>query len=296
MSFTEKKITAVFTLSEQGVKVPAKANTFKSGGNQLTLEGLRMIASFESYGITSQGNFNLRIWGMDPEDMNRLNTLSIRTGTGWNGIALLAGDDLKGMTQVYSGTICDAYTDYSGLPDVAFCVDSQAGWYEKMVPAAANSFPGTVGVDVILKSLAGAVGFAFINHGVTVQLTNHYLCGTIMNQIQDVVQSTGIGCRLANDTLEIFPSGGFTDEESVVLDAETGMIGYPEFDPYGLAVTSVFNPDLIYGRRVTVRSSIPQACGDFWISGCAHNISSNIPGGPWFTSLRVWNNDVPRTY
>ena len=117
-----------------------------------------------------------------------------------------------------------------------------------------------------------------------------------MNQIQDVVQSTGIGCRLANDTLEIFPGGGYTNEESVVLDAETGMIGYPEFDPYGLAVTSVFNPDLIYGRRVTVNSAIPQACGDFWISGCTHNISSNMPGGPWFTSLRVWNNDVPRTY
>lgn len=287
MSFTEKKITAIFTLED---------GEFKSGGNQLTLEGLRMMAHIESYGVFEQGTCGLRIWGMNPEDMNTLSTLGRRMGISKNGLSLLAGDDENGMTQVFSGTIFDAYTDYNSLPDVVFCIDASPGWFEKMAPAAANSFQGVTDVTTIMKSLASAAGFAFVNHSVNVQLANHYLCGSVMNQIQDVVTSTGIGCRLANDTLEIWPEGGFTDEESVQLSAETGMVGYPEFDPYGLAITSEFNPDLIYGRKVTVTSSIPQACGDFIISQCVHSISSKLPGGPWFTALRVWSDDGPRIY
>ncbi|MES3389895.1 baseplate hub protein [Enterobacter hormaechei] len=287
MAFTEKKITAIFTLQDQ---------TFADGTNQLTLSGIRMMANIESFGIFEQGTCSLRIWGMKPEDMNTLATMAIRTGISHNALTLLAGDDEKGMTQVFAGTIFDAYTDYNSLPDVAFCIDSSPGWFEKMVPAAANSFQGVTDVATMMKSLAAAAGFAFVNHGVTVQLSNHYLCGTVMAQIQDVATATGIGCRLANDTVEIWPDGEFTDEESIILSPETGLVGYPEFDPYGLAVTSSFNPDLVYGRRVTITSSIPQACGDFGISQCVHSISSKVPGGPWFTSLRVWNNDVPRTF
>lgn len=287
MAFTEKKITAIFTLQSQ---------KFTNGTNQLSLSGIRMMANIESFGVFEQGTCNLRIWGMNPDDMNTLATLAIRTGISPNGLTLLAGDDEKGMTQVYSGTIFSAYADYNSLPDVAFCIDSQPGWFEKMVPAAANSFQGMTDVATIMKSLAVAAGFAFVNRGVTVQLENHYLCGTIMNQMKDVATATGIGCRLANDTLEIWPEGEFTDEESITLSPETGLVGYPEFDPYGLAVVSSFNPDLVYGRKVTITSSIPQACGDFGISQCVHSISSKVPGGPWFTSLRVWNNNVPRTY
>ncbi|MDN8598613.1 hypothetical protein Q0A17_04145 [Citrobacter sp. S2-9] len=287
MALTEKKITAIFTLQNQ---------TFTNGTNQLSLSGIRMMANIESFGIFEQGTCNLRVWGMNPDDMNTLATLAIRMGISRNGLTLLAGDDEKGMTQVFTGTIFDAYTDYNSLPDVAFCIDSSPGWFEKMAPAAANSFQGVTDVATIMKSLAAAAGFAFINHGVTVQLDNHYLCGTIMAQIQDVATATGIGCRLANDTVEIWPEGDFTDEESIVLSPETGLVGYPEFDPYGLSITSEFNPDLVYGRKVTVQSSNLQACGDYGISQCVHSISAKLPGGPWFTSLRVWNNNVPRTY
>lgn len=287
MSFTEKKITAIFSM---------KGKNFANGSNELTLSGLRMTATIESVGIHEMGACNLRIWGMKPEDMNTLATMSIRRGEHWNGLTLLAGDSSKGMAQVFAGTIYDSFTDYNSLPDVAFCVDASPGWAEKMTPAAANSYRGTVNAAVILQALASAAGFTFINNGVTVQLTNHYLYGTLVDQINDVVRAAGIGCRLSNNTLEIFPSGGFTHEDPIKLSRDTGLIGYPAFDPQGLAVTSVFNPDLAYGRRVTMISDIPQACGDFNISTCLHSISCLVPGGPWFTSMRIWNDTVPRVY
>ncbi|HBW3346577.1 baseplate hub protein [Klebsiella pneumoniae] len=287
MSYTEKKIKAIFTLSDK---------TFKDGSDQLSLEGLRMQATIESYGILQQGTTHLRIWGMLPEDMNTLATLAIRTGISANGLTLLAGDDDTGLTQVFSGTIYSAYADYNGLPNVEFCVEAAPGWFEKMAAAAPNSFKGGEDVGVIMAALAAAAGFAFVNHGVNVQLTNHYVCGSIMQQIQDVVTATGIGCRLANNTLEIWPAGESTNELAVELSSETGLVGYPEFSPYGLSVTTEFNPALIYGRKVSINSTVIQACGDFTISRCQHNISCQVPHGPWFTTLGVWNNDVQQLF
>lgn len=287
MSFSEKRIKAIFRLENQ---------TFKNGSNQLELKGMRMVASIQNFGVMEQGTTQLRIWGMRPEDMNVLLTFAIRTSHSKNGLALLASDDNGAMTQVFSGTIFSAYTDYHGLPNVALCVEAQPGWFEKMAPIAANSFQGETDVAEIMAALAKSAGFSFVNHGVNIQLINHYLWGSVMDQIADVVRSTGIGCRLTNETLEIWPTGDSTDEESLQLSADTGLVGYPEFDPYGLAVTSLFNANLNFGRKVSITSEIPQACGDFIISQCVHNISEKVPGGPWFSSLRVWNNDVPRTY
>lgn len=106
------------------------------------------------------------------------------------------------MSQVFQGTIANAWIDYRGAPEASLNIEAYAGFYEQMKSAAVNSYKGTVDVASIIESLAKSIGFAFSNNGVTAKLSNPYFAGSALTQIKDCAQHAGIGYDISNGVVK----------------------------------------------------------------------------------------------
>lgn len=311
MSFTERKIDVLIALD---------GDTFDNKNNTISLSGLRCQATIQTYaGTTSSygSNMQLRISGMLGKDMAKLSTLGFQDGV-WvkNSIMLLAGDDDAGMTTVFTGGITSGSVDYNSMPDVGVDIIAVAGGAGQFAPIAANSYKGAMDVATMIQGIAQAGGYQFTNNGVNVKLSNHATSGTADAQIKDIALAAGIICQIENNTVMIWPPGGARDATVIDVSAANGLVGYPMYELNGgLDITTLFNPLIATGRKIKLTSSIPKpsdsmiakftgvasslakqntpvpgATGEFYVWSVTHNISSQLPGGPWFTQAHLTSN------
>lgn len=74
---------------------------------------------------------------------------------------------------------------------------------------------------------------------------------------------------------------------------------YPEYTQMGLDVTMEFNPEVQPGRQLKIKQArgdkplpVPGVPGTFWINVVAHELSSEMPDGPWFTHASVSETQI----
>jgi hypothetical protein len=278
-SFTKKKLDLTITLG---------TGTFGADvGSTVTLTDLRMFADITSPCGESMGALSLRVLGLSQSMMNQLTVIGpINQVKEKNKILLAAGDD-HGTATVFNGTIFSAWADYSAAPDVTLNIIAYAGLEVAVKPVEASSYPVTADAADILEKIAYDAGLDFVNDNVSVQLTNPYYPGTARRQILACVRDSQINHKIENNTLTIWNKGTAISNADVVLIApETGMVGYPALSSQGMTLKSLFIPKLILGGAIQVKSSMmPKANGEFIVSKYNHNLSSEAPGGPWFTTV-----------
>ena len=89
------------------------------------------------------------------------------------------------------------------------------------------------------------------------------------------------------NTLAIWPHGQPRSGVAVDVSAATGMIGYPTFSSFGISVTTLFNPAIVYGTQLNVTSALKPACGKWIVYTLAHDLEAETPGGTWETHLEA---------
>ncbi|NWC11943.1 hypothetical protein HX776_24455 [Pseudomonas agarici] len=286
MSFKSREIDVSF-------QIPKNEN---GDGEDKTFSysGLRCEASINNIAGASLNSLQFRVFGMSQNVMNELSTLGMKiTTTRKNIITVAASNDSGGKYQVFQGTISDAWIDYRGAPEISFNVVALAGYYEQIKAIAVNSFKGPTDVATIIGSLAKSMGFAFTDNGVTEKLESPYFAGSAISQMKDCARHAGISYDISNGSVQIWPSGGSRDSVSFLVAPGKGLVGYPIFSKTGIAIQTEFNPDILIGRRIEVQSSIPQACKKDWYCQVArHEISSQVPNGPWFTYAQLAGEGV----
>lgn len=256
--------------------------------SSVSLSGLQVRASINNIAGDSMNGLQLQVFGMIERDMHQLSTLGIRPETQRrNVVTLQAGDAVRGMAQIFQGTIANAFVDYRGMPDVSLNVEAYAGFFEKVKAVAVNSYKGATDVATIIQSLANAAGFAFVNNGVDVKLESPYFAGSAVSQIQDCARAAGITHDISNGVVQIWPSGYSNEDRILDLSPSTGLVGYPEFTRTGVQVQCEFNPDIVMNRKIRLTSAVPQACGEWRAQTCRHEISAMDPNGPWFTYVQL---------
>ncbi|WP_019210808.1 baseplate hub protein [Yersinia massiliensis] len=275
MSYQKRKITVNFTLSD---------DDFGDGNDSLTVSGLRVEAQIDNAGGVSGSTLYAKIYGMKESDMNKCCTYAQVYGVIKNiAITMTAGDEASGMSQVFQGTIFNGMIDYNETPNVPLVIQAKSGFVEQILPAASNSSPGSTNVASMIEAIAKSIDFGFTNNGVNTSLSNHYSWGSPVEQIRDIARAAGIDLAIENRIVSIWPTGGVKDNQMVHLSPSEGLIGYPNYLGYGYAVTAIFTPDIVRGRRLRLLSASPRANGDLYIQAVSHLISSEMPGGPWFT-------------
>lgn len=265
----------------------ASGSLNSNGDNVVNLAGHKCDLLLENVGsalLRSQAQ--LRIYGMSQSDMYKFSTQG-RTAIQLKNdeITIHAGDALSGVREVFTGTMNYAIVNMAGAPDVSLEINAVPGQFYQMLPAAANSYPGAGSVADIIKGLAAQMGFGFENHGVTTQLSDHYLHGTLINQIDDVARAAGIICCMERGVVKIWPNDGEQNSPVIDLSPQTGLIGYPTFNPYGLTADMEFRADLQVGRKVRLTTSVPQASGDKIIARVRHELSTQTHQGAWKSTV-----------
>jgi hypothetical protein len=285
MAFVQRLISLSLSL-QNGV--------FSGGGNTADLEGLRVVCKITNAGPPSMGQLSCDVYGLSLDMMNQLTTLGTQQNLiGQNTVTVMAGDAQSGMATVFQGTIDVAFCNAQSQPDVSLHIEAHAGAYQAVQPAQPTSVQGSGDVAQIMSQLAGQMGFAFENGGVSgVQISNPYLWGSYRNQALSLAKAAGICWDISNNTLAIWPAGQPRSSSGVIISPQTGMVGYPAFNQAGIIVRTLFDPTnlLQQGSLITVQSDLTPACGDWIINQLEFDLESKVPNGQWFAIANAYRS------
>lgn len=263
-------------------------------GNTIVLSGMRTLVSISAFGGDSQGEAQVRIFGLPFDIINQLTTIGpIMTEIrGKNLIDIAAGDENGTLSTIYKGNIQNAWGDFRSAPDVSLGLSAFSSLRAALAPVDPTSYEGGANVADIMQALATKAQLNFINHDVSVILSSPYLPGAALDQIKDCARAAGIEWIIENGTLSIWPNGSARKGEIPTVSPDSGLIGYPTFSSQGLLIETEFLPSVRYGGQIKVEnSSIPMANGTWKVFSLSHEISSELPDGPWFTRSEVWDRE-----
>jgi hypothetical protein len=299
MALVVRKLRATVSLAA----IAGQAQTFANSGgsDSVIIENLRMGAEILHAGGPSDGTLDLTVYGLSKSTINRLSTLGMQINlVPKNLITLEAGqDDGSGGFQggtAFTGYILAAYADFNAQPDVSFHISAHTLTAYSSLPAKATSYRGSTPVATIMSSFASLMGLRFENSGVTTQLQNPYFSGSTRKQAQDCAKAAGIAWNHGEGgTLAIWPKNGSRNGQIPLIAPlpQGSMKGYPTYTAYGISVENLYDPSIGFGQQVQVQSSLQPACGNWTVYGLSHNLSCEMPDGPWFSTILCYNPKLP---
>lgn len=269
-----------------------------SNNNQITLEGYRSCVNIDKAGWMANGTLRAQIFGMSLSDMNAATTLKFAPdSTMQNQIEVYAIDG-SAETLIFSGNMVNAWSNFQSPPDVYFEVQAQSCYFQQLTPVAPRSFNGSFDVasaiGQIVRSMSDSSGtpYVFENNGVNVQLRDMYLAGSAMDQLRAIARAARIDVYGDPPIIAICPMNKGRGATIPELSAETGLIGYPAFDGTGVTLRTEFNPAIVFGGKVRVKSDLMRASGVWVVSAVSHSLSAEMPGGEWFSQIRGVSVDL----
>lgn len=282
--FVHKRLDLTFILGEGDLK-----------GQTVKITGLRASMLLSHADLYETTNLQLRVWGMTLNHMNALSTLGRFMYQRTLNILRIEAGDPNGVSLVYQGYIMAAWADFNDMPNVVFYLIGSGDVKFAMEPIPPTSFKGSADVATLMSVLAQAGNLRLINQGVNIKVSDPYLHGTAREQMIALAQMAHIETDLdeTHGTLTIWPRGGSRTESVLVISPETGLVKYPAYTSGGLLLTIAYNPSIIFGQIVEVKSSLKPACGKWNVKIITHLLDAELPGGNWFTVLEVWALNRP---
>jgi hypothetical protein len=281
--FTQKLLSFTFAL---------QSTTFANGTDTLKLSGLRAEFSMLEAGGVSRTEVHIAIYGMTASQMNSLSTYGMPPSQNQNNsVSVEAGDTVNGLSLLFQGSIFAAWADYSSQPDVKFVIEAYMGGFLAVKPASALSFNGPAAAATIMGNIASQMGLGLENTGVTAQLTNSYFPGSLDDKRKACAQAANINSLVdtVRNVLAIWPKGQARGGQVLVVSPTTGLIGYPTFTIIGVEFNCLWNPNIVFGRKLQLQSSLKPACG-LWIpSNVRTTLATEIPDGPWMMHVEAYN-------
>lgn len=295
-SFSDKQLRVTFALSTNAVFAGTNANT-------LVLSGLRTVALVRGSGFPAWPEADLAIYGMKQTDMNALSALAFQLEQVNRNSVQIEANSGNGWTTIFKGQIVNAFIDYSAPPDVCMRVQARVLYDASLQATPVRSYTGPTDVATILSSLAVQAGYAFENNGVSVQLSNPYLAGTIGDQINSVVAAAGCQLFIENGVVAIAPKGQARNVAGFTLSPTSGLVSYPLAEARGyINVRALFNPAFRFGGPITIQNSSvvidsqlagsktlnSRADGNWIIGVLSHTLEAVKFGGAWFTDMLLY--------
>lgn len=294
-SFSEKQLKFTFIKSQ---------GTFsQTGTDTVSLEGYRASCTIEKAGGGYYSSMDAQIYGVSQELMNELtsvlydlNVKDNKATISRNVVQVFAVDKTAGYEAlVYQGDIIQAWGNYLDMPNVFLYIQAQVAYSDSILPALPTSYKGSVQVATVIGNIAYQLGYNFKNNGVNQTVNNPYLTNTYTTQMYTLARAANINLIIDEGEVIIYPNLGNRGTETVDISQETGMIGYPSFSAIGVTLSVLFNPLILLGANMNVKSDIPRANGIFVITSLTHYLQSAFPGGQFFTQLLGTNNGLAIT-
>jgi hypothetical protein len=262
-----------------------------TGSNTVTVTGMRVEATINQCANAFSGcSADLKIYGLTPSLMNALSALNSATEiVQQNVIIISAGDAVNGVSVVFCGQILTSQIDLTGSPNAVLNISAFSGYFEGVMLASPSSYRNNADAAVIIANLAAQMGRNFEGNGVSVMLSTPYFAGTPMDQARKCAEAAHLNLFDDGVTLAIWPIGGKRGGVIPLISPATGLVGYPSYSSgqTGLAVTSIFNPNITMGGLVQIKSSLQVANGKWRAFNITHELESQTVSGAWLTHFEA---------
>lgn len=278
-SFTKKVIETHLTLA---------SGSFGGQGNTKIIRGLATDVSIERPGLPDKDKARVKIYNLPLQEMEQLTTLAFKPlQVRKNIIRILAGSE-NNLSEVFNGDITSAFGNFNNAPDPVFEIEALCGYYASIQPSSPTSISGSTPVADVISKVAQQIGYSFINQGVTSSLRNAVLNGSPMEQAINAAKQVGAQLLVNDTTMTLLNANEALSGNAVLLNKETGMIGYPTFNNEGIIVKSLYNNAFKFNGLVKVESIVPKATGVWRITKLTHNLSAfNSQGGQWISEIEA---------
>lgn len=285
-SFTQKKLRVTFVMAGADQVFPG------TNSNTLILENFRISVRVEAVARLST-EAELHVYGMLPADMNALTISWAQAPIVLDNQVLIEADSGNGYVQIFKGTIIEAQPNFQGAPNVSFDVLAVTGYIHRINPAEPTSYPATTDVGVVVENIVNRMNqqesdnWSFVNGGATgVIAEGAYFWGSLWDQLAQICAATKTDYYVFGDTVLITPFGQPRDSSpTVLLNPNTGLVGYPMFERSGLRVSAIFDPAFLCGTPVEIGGTIPAATGRWYPYKLVYLLESRVPNGQWAAQM-----------
>lgn len=284
-----------FTRKLLEVHVTLRAGQFE-GGTTKIIRQVPLKVRIEKTGPPDFCKAAIEARGLRYEDMEKMSTLAFRPlFSARNSVAVFAGDERDGLFLAFSGSITQASADFNAAPDVSFKIEAMSGYFGAITPQSPTAVKGAQPAADFIAMQAKTAGFTFQNDGVTTQLNNAVFNGSPVAQARAAAKQIGAELIIDDDVMILSPSGGAGKKagggrgNAVLLNKNTGMLGYPVLSNEGIQLKALYNPAFRLGGLVTVESIVPKASGTWRIIKLTHDLAAFEPsGGPWESRMTTY--------
>lgn len=287
-----------FTKKQLEIRLTLRQGDFGDKGNTKSIKGLATKAKIEKTGPPDFCKATIEICGLKYEDIERFSTLSFKPlTTAKNIIEVLAGSEEEGMSLAFKGEITTAAADFNGSPDVWMKFEAIAGYYGEVSAQGPSAIKGSQSAASFIESQAKKMGYAFKNEGVKTQLNNAVFNGSPMEQARSAARQVGAELLLDDGVLILTPSGGVKKGNAVLLNKNTGLLGYPTITNEGVEISALYNPAFKLGGYIKLESIVPKATGEWRIVKLSHELNAFCTGGgPWKSKMTLFlpNEEPPK--
>lgn len=268
-SFIPRRLRVSLTLNK---------GQFAGGGNTKVITDLAMRCTVEKLGPPDFAKASVEIFGMSLDEIEQLTTLAFQPfQVQRNYINIYAGDDISGLSEIFAGSIISSSGDFSGSPEHKLKIDAEVGFWGRVFAQGPNVINGTQSAASFIESQAAAAEMTFTNEGVSAQLSNCVFNGSPIQQARQAAEQIGADLLIDDNEIVLMPKNGVRKGNAVLLNSNSGLLGYPSISSNGIEVKSIFNPAFRFAGLFVLESIVPKASGTWRIVKLTHKLSANDP-------------------
>jgi hypothetical protein len=234
---------------------------FKDGTNTRIIEGLATEISVNKAGLPEKNTAKIKIANLSLADMEQMTFLAFRNlESRKNHIMVEAGEQGKALDMVFKGDITSSFPDFESAPDIYFNIEAMtAGWSVRLATPP-TSINGEMDAACLIEQFASEAGFAFVNNGVSASVRNTTFNGSPVQKAQQCAEEIGAELIMDDDVWTVQPWEK-PQGVAVLLNKDSGLIGYPSFTSDGVKAKCFYNSQLKLGGQVKIESVVQRASG-----------------------------------
>lgn len=278
-------MTAAFDQRLVSVTLTLLSGTF-------TFQNLAIFARGRMFANAQAGQCELAIFNMTKEQRNQvltqaspLNLGRINTPNGQYvpvNMTLNVGRESYGTFTLFQGNVIAC--GVSQPPDIGVTLRGMTSNYLASVVAGLNQ-SSMVLLSVIVKGIAASLRIPYEFTATDRQIDNYSFNGGSLNQVQKLNMIGGILAYIdpKSNTLIVHDSDKSRPGGSILVSADTGMVGIPQVTEVGVLVKVMLAPSYQLGGQIEVVSEInPAANGTYFIYKINFDVA-NRDAPFWYT-------------
>jgi hypothetical protein len=257
---------------------------FEDGTNTRIIEGLATTVDVTKNGLPEKNTAKIKIANLAMSDMEQMTFLAFRPlQNRKNKIMVEAGNQGEELSMVFKGDITSSFPDFSSAPDVFFHIEAMTAGWSLCMNTSPTSVDGEMPVSQLMQKWATEAGFGLINNGITASVQNSTYNGSPIEQAQQCADEVGIELLIDDENFTI-QSWDNPRGDAVLLNPQSGLIGYPSFNNDGISARCFYDPKLKLGGQVKIESIVPRASGYWKLTKLTHALTA-YTNGAWMSSF-----------